>query len=126
MQVEHMVYGHVSVAPLDESVRRLVEERPKDGVQESAKDFLGDPVFDHWNAEWAELGLLSVFGDIHPAQRQRLKAAAFEFSHKGSEIFEQVGLEHLDADLVDTGSASVAFHRLEGSVHEVLIDPTYQ
>lgn len=114
MALESMVDGHVSVAPLDEAKGSCVEERPEDGIEKPANDFLGDPVFDPWNAEGTELGLLSVFGDEYPAQRERHESAAFEFTHEGQQVVREISLEQLDADLIDPGSAPVAFDRLEG------------
>jgi hypothetical protein len=38
------------------------------------------------------------------------------------EIIHEVGGEHLNADFVHAGSASIAFHRFEGVEHEAGID----
>jgi hypothetical protein len=126
VQLERMVYGHVAVAALDEAEGCRVEGWPEDGVQEPAKDFLGYPVSDHRNAEGTELSLLSVLGYKYPAQRQRLKRAAFEFPHESLQVFVTIGFEHLDALLIDPRRASISFHGLEGVAHETLIDSADQ
>ena len=117
---------HVGTAPLDEAEGCPVEVWRKDGLQEPSQDFLCNPVSDHWNAEGAEFGLFSVFGNVDPPQRMRHKGAALEFTQERPQMIREISLEHLDADSIDPGCASVAFDRLEGFAQQAEIDSSDQ
>jgi hypothetical protein len=116
----------VGVAALDEAEGCRVKGGFKDRIQQAPKHLLCDPIPDHRNAEGTELGLFSVFGDEYPAQRQRFEGARFERAHQSLEVILEVCGEHLKADFVDPGSASIAFHGLEGVAHEVHVDSANQ
>ena len=126
VQLQGMVYGHVAVAALDEAEGGRMEEWSEDRVQEPAEHFLGDSVFNHGDAEAAKLRLVSILGNIDPAQRQWLKRAIFEFPHQSMEVVHEVSLIHPDANLIDPGGASIALDGLKGVTHETNIDSANQ
>jgi hypothetical protein len=126
VQLQSMVNGHVAVAALDEAEGGRMEARSKDRVQEPAEDFLSDSVFDHGDAEGTELSFVSILRNKDPAQRQGLKRAFFEFPHQSMEVIHEISTIHLDANLIDPGSASIALDSLKGVTHETHIDSANQ
>jgi hypothetical protein len=115
MQLQCMVDGHVAVATLDEAEGGGMEEWPEDRVQEPTQDFLGDPVFDHGNAEGTELSFVSILWNKDSAQRQRLKRAVLEFPHQSMEIIHEVSLIHLDANLSTPAAPRLRLTALKAS-----------
>jgi hypothetical protein len=126
VQLQSMVYGHVAVAALDEAEGGRMEEWSEDRVQEPAEHFLGDSIFYHGDAEAAKLRFVSILRNIDPAQRQGLIRAIFEFPHQSMEVVHEVSTEHLDANLIDPGGASIALDGLKGVTHETNIDSANQ
>jgi hypothetical protein len=126
VQLQSMVDGHVAVTALDEAEGGRMEARSEDRVQEPAEDFLSDSVFDHRDAEGTELSFVSILRNKDPAQRQGLKRAIFEFPHQSMEVVHEVSMIHLDANLIDPGSASIALDGLKGVTHETNIDSANQ
>jgi len=126
VQLQGMANSHVAIAALDKAEGSGMEERSEDRVQEPAKDFLSDSVFDHGDAQGSELGLVFVLRNKDSAQRQRLKRALFEFPHQSMEVLHEVSSVHLDANLIDPCGASVALDGLKGATHETHIDSANQ
>lgn len=126
VQLQRMVNGHVAVAALDKAEGSRMEEWSEDRVQEPTEDFLSDSVFDHGDAQGSELSVVSILRNIDPAQRQGLVRAVFELPHQSMEVVHEVGIKHLDANLIDPCGASIALDGLKGVTHETNIDSANQ
>lgn len=56
------------------------------------------------------------------SKRVWLKRTHFQIPHQRPEVVGKVGLKHLDADLVDARSATVALDRFEAFKHQPVGD----
>lgn len=71
----------------------------------------------------SELRRAGAFGDVDAAQGKRPEAALLHLPHQRCEVVVQVGLKHLDADLVAPRRPAVPFDRQEGLSHQAGGDP---
>jgi hypothetical protein len=126
VQLQSMVNGHVAVAALDKAEGSGVEERSEDRIQEPAKDFLSDAIFDPGNAERSELSFVFILRNKDPAQGQGLIRAVFEFPHQSVEVIHEISPVHLDANLIDPSGASITLNGLIGLAHQIYIDSANQ
>ena len=57
---------------------------------------------------------------------QGFESPCLEFSHQPVEVLCEVGLEHLDADTIDSGGPAVPANSAESVVHDSERDPSGQ
>src|SRR5215471_20695824 len=97
-----------------------MEQRFKDRVQETANHLLSDPIANGRNAKRAELRV--ILGNEMTSKRVGLKGTRFQIPHQRPEVVGKVGLKHLDADLVDARSTTVALDSFKAIPHQPVGD----
>ncbi len=116
MEPQHPVERLMAVASRAEPEGRVVKQRFKDGMEQSAKSLLPHSISNRGDAQRAELARL--FGNILSSQGQGIEGTILQPPLQSREILDQIGFKHFDADPVDACCATVAFDRLEGGVQE--------
>ena len=107
-----------------ETVGLVVEQRFEQGVQQPTQHFLCHAIADGGNAQRAFLATPLV--DVLASRRQGLKSPRLEFPHQPFEVLFEVGLEHLDADTIDSGGPAVLANSVECVAHDSERDPSGQ
>src|SRR4029434_1448130 len=102
------------------TTRAVMNARFKERMQQAANHLLGDPIANGWNAKRAELRF--ILGNEMTAKRVGLKRTGFQIPHQRPEVVGKVGFKHLDADLVDARSATVALDRFKAVPHQPVGD----
>jgi hypothetical protein len=111
VETQSRFQGLMAVAPRAEAVGRVMKQGFKDRRQQAANHLLSHTVFDGWNAEGAKLRF--IFGNEGAPQRVGLKRTLFQLPQQSLEILFKVGLEHPNADLVDSRGATIALDGFE-------------
>ena len=95
----------------------------EDRIQKPTHHFLSDSITNTGNTERSLLVGAGAFTNVDPTQREWSERAGFHLPHQRVQVFFAVGIKHVDAHLVDSRSASISSHRLEGLSHQFGSNP---
>src|SRR5262245_57327601 len=121
MEFKNLVQGQVTVAHGPKPKGRIVKQPLEDRMEQASQDFLSHPVTNGGDTQRAELTRL--FQDELAPKRKRREGAILQLPFQSQEVLGQVGLKHLQTNLVDARRAAIASDRLEGIRQQRLGNP---
>lgn len=123
-QLNQLRQRRMATATFPKAMGVIVKVGLEDRIDQLTDHLLRHSTTHGRDSQWAHFA--TPLGNIDPPQRQRLVGTGLERTHQRIKVLLQIGFEHRDGLLVDTGCATIATNRLERLAHPRRIDPARQ